>query len=86
MMEDETWTKEGPNKVLQAAGTKPLREYIDKRQVKVLEWLALRPIFEVYAKETGWAGGRKLCETWWCKEAADKQLGDTLKNILDALR
>ena len=29
---EETWTKEGPDRLLQAAGTKPLQEYIDKRK------------------------------------------------------
>ena len=62
---DKTWTKEGPDRVLQAAGTKSLREYIDKRQATVAEWVALRPIFEVCAKETGYEGGGKLREPWW---------------------
>ena len=72
--------------MLQAARTKPLRGYIDNRQVTVVEWVALQPIFEVCGKETEYAGGGKLCETWWWKEAADQQLGDTLNNILDASR
>ena len=40
-------------------GTKPLWEYIDKRQAKVLEWVALWPIFEVCVNETGYKGGGK---------------------------
>ena len=62
---EKNWTKEGPDRVLQAAGTKSLREYIDKRQATVAEWVALRPIFEVCAKETGYEGGGKLREPWW---------------------
>ena len=50
---EETWTKEGTDRVIQVAGTKLLLEYIDKRQSTVAEWVALRPIFEVCAKETG---------------------------------
>ena len=46
--------------MIQAAGTKPLREYIDKRQAAVVEWVVLRTIFEVYKKETGYKGGGKL--------------------------
>ena len=46
--------------MLQAAGTKPLREYIDKRQATVAEWVALWTIFEVFAKETGDEGGGKI--------------------------
>ena len=54
---DETWRKEGADSVLQAAGTKPLMEYTKKRQAVVIEWVALRPIFEVCVKETGYIGG-----------------------------
>ena len=50
---DKTWTNEGLDKVIQAAGTKPLWEYIDKRKVAAAEWVALWTIFEVCAKETG---------------------------------
>ena len=78
---DKTWTKEGTDRVLQAAGTKPLREYIDKRQATVAEWVALRPIFEVCAKKTGYEGGGKLHEPWWRQAAVEQQLEATLKNI-----
>ena len=50
--------------MLPAAGKKTLREYINKRQELLAEWVALRPIFEVYTKELGYAGGGKLQETW----------------------
>ena len=50
---DETWKKEGPERLIQAARTKPLREYIDKRQATIVEWVALWQIFEVCEKETG---------------------------------
>ena len=46
----KTWKKDGPDRAIQAAGTKPLREYIDKMQVVVAETVALWPIFEVCAK------------------------------------
>ena len=51
---DKTWTKEGPERVLQTAGTEPLQDYMNKRQATVAEWVALCPIFEVCAKETGY--------------------------------
>ena len=44
---DKTWTKEGPYRVRQMAGTKPLQEYIDKRQATEAEWVTLWQIFEV---------------------------------------
>ena len=47
---DETCTQEGPDRVLQAAGTKPIREYINKRQATMEDWVDLRPISEVYEK------------------------------------
>ena len=56
---------EGTNRVLQAEGTKLLREYIDKRKVTVEEWSALRPLFEVCANETGYEGEGNFHELWW---------------------
>ena len=79
---DKTWTKEGPYRVMQEAGTKPLRGYIDKRQATVVEWVKLRPIFEVCAEETGYEGGGKLCKPWWQQAAVEQQLEATLENIL----
>ena len=49
-LREVAWRKEGQYRVLQAAGTEPLREYIDKKQETVVEWVALRPIFEVFVK------------------------------------
>ena len=72
---DENWKKEGTDRVLQAAGTKPLQEYIDKRKATVTEWVALRPIFDVCENETGYEGEGKLREPWWRQEAEEKQLG-----------
>ena len=46
----ETWKKEGPDRLLQAAENKPLRECINKSQAMVSELVALWPIFEVCAK------------------------------------
>ena len=54
---DENWQKEGAGGVIQEEGTKPLQDYINRRQVTVAEWVALRPIFKVCAKETGYEGG-----------------------------
>ena len=81
---DGTWKKEGPERVIQVAGTKPLQEYIDKRQATVSEWAELRPIFEVCTKDTGYEGGGKLRGPWWRQEAAEQQLETTLKNVLPA--
>ena len=50
------WQKEGAERVLQETGRKKLREYIETIQARVAEWVALRPIFEVFAKNTGFKG------------------------------
>ena len=42
--------KEGVERVLQGKGEKPLRGYIERRQVMVVEWIALQPVFKVCAK------------------------------------
>ena len=43
--------------MIQSTGTKSLREYSDRRQATVAEWVSLQPMFEVFAKETGFEGG-----------------------------
>ena len=53
----DTCQKEGAERVLKATGTKPLWEYIERRQAAVAEWVSLRPIFKVCAKDTGFEGG-----------------------------
>ena len=50
MLGSETWTKEGPDRVLQEAVTKHLRGCIYKRQEIVAKWVALRSIFDFCAK------------------------------------
>ena len=40
----------------------------------VAEWVALRPIFDISARETGYAGGGDLRVPWWRQVSADKQL------------
>ena len=72
--------------MLQGAGTQPLQTYLDRRQATVAEWVALRPTFNVYARETSYKGGGKLQDPWWRKAAAEKHLTVTLKEILEAAR
>ena len=48
------------------------------------EWVALRPILEVYDKDTGYEGDGRCQEPWWRQMAAIKQLSATLKCILAA--
>ena len=49
-LRDGLWRKAEGKTVLRGAGTQPLQTYLDKRQVKVAEWVALWPIFNVCAR------------------------------------
>ena len=60
-----TCKEEGAERVLQATWKKPLQEYIERRQATVAEWVALYPIFEVYAREKGFKGGGRARKQWW---------------------
>ena len=44
-------------------GEKPLRNYINKSQATVAEWVALRNIFKVCAKETVYEGRGKILKS-----------------------
>ena len=46
----------------------------------------MHPILEVYDKETGYKGGRRLREPCWRQTTTRKQPSDTLKDILAAAR
>ena len=77
-----TWKKELMERVLQETWTKPFRGYIKRRQATVAEWVALRPIFEVFVKETGFEGRGRARNQWWRQTAAERQMETTLKEIL----
>ena len=49
---DGSWRKVTAGAFLQGAGSQLLRTYVDRRQAKVVEWVALWPIFDVRARET----------------------------------
>ena len=55
--------------------------YIGRRQANVAQWVALRPLFELCARETWCEGGGRRREAWWFQEAIEKQLGSTLAEI-----
>ena len=59
---------------------------MDRIQVTVVEWVSLRPIFDVFARDTGYEGGGRLRVPWRRKEAADNQLKVTLEVISEAAR
>ena len=53
---DGSWRRAASGRVIQEVGMKPLQTYIDQRQATLSEWMDLRPIFEVWVKETGYKG------------------------------
>ena len=70
--------------VLQGVGTQFLSTYMDRQQATVAEWVALRPIFDVFKRETGYKGGGRLRVPWWRQEATENHLKVALEAILEA--
>ena len=70
----------------EAAGTQSSMIYIGRRQATVAQWIALRPIFEVFAGEIGYKWGGFRREAWWFQGMAYKQLWATLEEILREAR
>ena len=62
---DTKWETPGEEGVQEAVGTQLARNYIERRQATVAQWVALRPLFEVCARETWYAGGGSRREAWW---------------------
>ena len=83
---DGSWRQVMEKVVLQGAGTQPLRTYLDRRQVTFSDWVALRPIFDVCAIETGYEGGGRLQVLWWSQDTAEKQMKVMVEAILSAAR
>ena len=52
----------------------------------VAEWVAIRPIFDVCARETGYEGGGRLQVPWWRQKAATNQMRFMVEEILAAER
>ena len=46
--------------VLQGSGKHTIRTYVDRIQATVAEWVALRPIFDVFCEIDGFEGGSIL--------------------------
>ena len=69
---DGSWRKVGLGRVIQGAGTQPLQNHIDRRQMKVAEWVDLLTTFEVCANKTGCEGGWRPWDPWWWQAAAEK--------------
>ena len=73
--------------MLKAAGTQHIRTYIDRRQATVVQWVDLRPIFEVFAQEDmGCTVGWRIQAPWWQQTTEDSQLRATLQYISSETR
>ena len=69
----------GAEVVWEAAVMQSEMTYIGKQQATLVQWVALRPIFEVLPGKTGYEGGGCRREEWWRQWAAYKQLWVTLE-------
>ena len=64
--------------MLRSAEMKTEATYIDRRQGTVTQWVDLRPIFEVFSRDTESSGGGRRKKPLWRKEAPDEVLSSTL--------
>ena len=64
-LEDETWETPGAEVTREGLGNQSESIYIEQQQATVAQWVALRPLFEVCARETGYEGGEWRREVWW---------------------
>ena len=83
---DGEWETPGAEGIQEVAGTHPDMIYIERRQATVAQWVALRPLFEVCAKDTGYEGGVRRRKVWWHQEATKKKLRATLEDSREAKR
>ena len=67
-----TWETTGVEGLLKASGTQSDRIYIERWQKTMAKWVALRPLFEVCARETGYGGGGRMRKVWWRQDAKKK--------------
>ena len=81
---DGTWEIPGTEGVREASVIQSMRIYIEQRQATVGQWVALRPLFEVCERETGFKGGGRRREAWWRQEETEKKLRATLEDLQKA--
>ena len=81
-----TWVTPWAEVVRKAVGTQSAMTYIGRRQGTVAQWVALRLIFKVCARDTGYEGGDFRRDAFWRQEAAETQIRETLEEILRETR
>ena len=80
LLKDGTRETPGSEGIIDAEVTQLTRIYIEKRKATVVQWVALRLLFEVCMWDTG---GRSR-KVWGSQEATEKQLWATLEDSLEA--
>ena len=77
---DDIWKTPGAEVIREAVGTQLARIYKEQWKVTVEQWVALRPLFEVCERETGYEGGGGRRKVWWRQEATEKKLRSNLED------
>ena len=85
-LEDGTWETPGAEVIRKAAGNQLEIICIEQRQATVVHWVVMRPLFDVCARETEYAGRGRRRKVWWRQEATEKQLRETLEDLQEAKR
>ena len=85
-LRDGEWETPVSEVVREAAVMQSERNYIGRQQANVDQWVAVRPIFGVFAREAGYEGVGSIREAWWRQEASEKQLRATLEDLREAKR
>ena len=83
---DGTWETTGAESMREAAVKQSARICIERRRATVAQWVALRPLFEVCSRETGYEGGGLRRKVWWSQDMTEKQLRTTLEDSRESKR
>ena len=83
---DGTWEMPGAEGIREAAGTQSDRIYIEQWQTTVAQWVALRTLFEVCARDTGYEIGGAEEEGVLAPRGDGKQLQANLEDSREAKR
>ena len=67
-----TWETPREEGIRESGGTQSDRIYIEKRQATMAQWVALRPLFGVCARDTLYEGGGHRRKAWWRQDLTDK--------------
>ena len=72
---DGTWETVGEEFIQDSVGTQSASIYTERRQATVVQWVVLRPLFEVCARYKGYEVGGRRRKVWWRQEATENNFG-----------